>query len=66
MTREAYNNLSLAEKIEDLWNYIAHVFAVDADDEQDVERFRNDSSSWELDRFEGFYDEYKELLAQSK
>lgn len=65
-----YAGLTTAEKIEKLWNDIAHVYAVDVDDEKDVERFQREQAryadkagqpSWELKAFNEEYREYKKL-----
>lgn len=53
------------EKLEEKWNYIAHVYAVDADDEKDVERFKKErAGSWEIEVFTRNYNEYLEMRDQ--
>lgn len=67
MTRETFNAMTTTEKLEDLWEYMAHAFNVDADKEKDVEKIRTDKeeyADWERERFEDIYKEYQELLSQ--
>ena len=58
------------EKLEEKWNYIAHVYAVDADDEKDVERFKKArAGSWMVKSFDRSYNEYlamKDLFNKQK
>lgn len=58
------------EKLEEKWNYIAHVYAVDADDEKDVERFKKErAGSWMIRSFDRYYNEYlamKDLFNKQK
>ena len=55
---------TLEEKIENLWNYIAKVWAVDADNEADIDTFRSREDKWMVEDFEYNLKEYKELKAQ--
>lgn len=66
MTRETFNEMTVAEQIEDAWEYIAHAFGVDANKEESVEEFRHSDefSDGYKERFEGFYEEYQKLLVQ--
>lgn len=61
MKRETFNRMSLEEKLDEQLNLIAHIYAVDANDEQDVERYRIEAPSFMLGSFEDNYSEYLQL-----